>query len=135
MPLRLYISHASEDQTSVNKLRDELKAGEFQVFLCEDLPAGSDWQKEMHRELRQTDALIYCFSSASVARPGRYDDELKAARARYSIEGEQAILIVPLRLEPCVIPAEVKDLMVLDLFMADGLKRLLELLGSRARAG
>jgi malonate transporter and related proteins len=39
MPLRLYISHASEDQARVNQLRDELKAKQFQVFPCEDLPA------------------------------------------------------------------------------------------------
>jgi hypothetical protein len=132
MPLRLYISHASEDQARVNQLRNELKAKEFQVFLCEDLPPGSDFQKEMDRELRQTDVFVYCLSSASVDRVGGYNDELKAARARYRTEGEQAILIVPLRLEPCVIPAEVQDLMALDLFAADGLKRFLELLWSRS---
>jgi len=134
MTLRLYISHASEDQACVNQLRDELKAREFQVFLCEDLPPGSDWQKEMDRELRQTNAFIYCFSSTSVARTGLYNDELKAARARHRTEGEQAILIVPLRLEQCVIPAEVKDLTVLDLFKDEGLKRLLGLLSSRTQA-
>jgi len=134
VPLRLYISHASEDQARVNQLRDELKAKEFQVFLCEDLPPGSDWQKEMDRELRQTDVFVYCLSAASVARSGHYNDELKAARARYRTEEEKAILIVPLRLEPCLIPAEVKDLMVLDLFPADGLSRLLELLRSRTQA-
>jgi pimeloyl-ACP methyl ester carboxylesterase len=134
MPLRLYISHASEDQMRVNQLRDELKAKEFQVFLCEDLPPGSDWQKEIDRELRQTDVFVYCLSAASVARSGQYNDELKAARARYRTEGERAILIVPLRLEPCAIPVEVKDLMALDLFPADGLKRFLELLWSRTQA-
>lgn len=134
MPLRLYISHASEDQARVNQLRDELKAKEIQVFLCEDLPAGSDWQKAMDRELKYTDVFVYCLSSASVARSGHYHDELKAARARYRTEGEQAILIVPLRLEPCPIPAEVKDLMAMDLFPADGLKRFLELLWSRKNA-
>lgn len=135
MPLRLYISHASEDQARVNQLRDELTAKEFQVFLCEDLPPGSDWQKEMDRELRQADVFVYCLSSASVARPGSYNDELKAARSRYRTEGENAILIAPVRLEPCMIPADVKDLMVLDLFLGDGLKRLVEFLQSRASAG
>ncbi|HXJ38958.1 MAG TPA: TIR domain-containing protein [Bryobacteraceae bacterium] len=134
MPLRLYISHASEDQARVNQLRDELKAKEFHVFLCEDLPAGSDWQKEIDQELKQTDVFVYCLSSASVARSGQYNNELKAARARYRTEGEQAILIVPLRLESCVVPPEVKDLMALDLFPADGLSRLLEFLGNRAQA-
>ena len=133
MTMRLYISHASEDQACVNQLRDDLKAKGFQVFLCEDLPPGSDWQKEMDRELKQTDAFIYCFSAASVARPGQYNDELKAARARYRVEGEQEILIVPLRLDQCAIPPEVKDLMALDLFNADGLDRLLGLLSSRAQ--
>jgi pimeloyl-ACP methyl ester carboxylesterase len=133
MPLRLYISHASDDQASVNRLRDELKAKEFQVFLCEDLPPGSDWQKEMDRELKQADVFIYCLSSASVARPGLYNDELKAARARYRTEGERAILVVPLRLEPCVIPAEIRDFMALDLFPADGLTRLVEVLRSRTQ--
>jgi hypothetical protein len=134
MPLRLYISHASEDQATVNQLRDDLKAKQFQVFLCEDLSPGSDWQKEMDRELKRADVFVYCLSSASVARPGLYNDELKAARARYRTEGEEAILIVPLRLEPCVIPAEVKDLMVLDLFPVDGLQLLLELLRKRTQA-
>jgi len=133
MPLRLYISHASEDQVRVNQLRDELKAKEYQIFLCEDLPPGSDWQKEMDRELSQTDVFVYCLSSASVSRAGRYNDELKAARARYRTEGEQDILIVPLRLEPCVIPAEVQDLTALDLFAADGLKDFLELLWRRTQ--
>ena len=133
MPLRLYISHASEDQARVNQLRDELKANEFQVFLCEDLPPGSDFQKEMDRELTQTHVFVYCLSSASIARSGYYNDELKAARARYRTEGAQAILIVPLRLEPCVIPAEVRDLTALDLFPADGLKRFLELLWDRTQ--
>ena len=60
----------------------------------------------MDRELAQADVFIYCFSSASVARSGKYEDELKAAHARYRTEGEQAILIVPVRLEPCSFPAE-----------------------------
>jgi pimeloyl-ACP methyl ester carboxylesterase len=134
MPLRLYLSHASEDQARVNQLRDELKANDFEVFLCEDLPAGSDWQKEIDRALKQTDVFIYCLSAASVARLGKYNDELKAARVRYRMEGEQAILIVPLRLEPCSIPSEVQDLMALDLFPPDGLNRFLELLRSRTQA-
>jgi hypothetical protein len=134
MPLRIYISHASEDQARVNQLRDELEAKGFQVFLCEDLPAGSDWQKEIDRELKRTDVFVYCLSSASVARSGLYNDEFKAARARYRTEGEQAILIVPLRLEPCVIPPEVKDLMAMDLYPADGLKHFLELLDDRTQA-
>jgi len=134
MSLRLYISHASEDQAIVNKLRDELKTNGFQVFLCEDLPAGADWQKEMDLELKQTDAFVYCFSSASVARSGQYNDELKAARSRYRTEGEHAILIVPLRLDECSIPTEVKELMVLDLLKPDGLNQLLVHLKSRSQA-
>jgi hypothetical protein len=134
VPLRLYISHASQDQARVNQLRDELKAEDLQVFLCEDLPVGSDWQREIDQELRRTDVFVYCFSSTSVARPGLYNDELKAARARQRTEGEQAILIVPLRLEPCSIPAEIKDLTVLDLFLADGPTRLLKLLSKRTNA-
>ena len=134
MPLRIYISHASEDQARVNQLRDTLRAQQHQVFLCEDLPPGADWQKEIDQELKRADVFLYCLSLASVARLGQYNDELKAARARRRTEGEHAISIVPLRFEACMIPAEVSDLMALDLFAADGLKRLLALLQSRVQA-
>ncbi len=133
MPMRLYISHASEDQERVRQIREELTNKGFQVFFCEDLPAGSDWQKEIDRELKRMDIFVYCLSSASVSRPGLYNDELKAARARYRTEGESAILIVPLRLDPCEIPPEVKDLTALDLFRVDGTKRFLELLSNRTQ--
>lgn len=126
MALRLYISHASEDQARVTLLCDELRANDFKVFLCEDLPAGSDSQKEIDQELRQTDVFVYCISAASVAGSGHYNDELKAARARYRTEAGHGIQIVLLRLEPCFIPAEVEDLIALDLFPADGLERFLE---------
>ena len=39
MPLRIYLSHASEDQARVNQLRDELKAKEtMQEAWHNDLP-------------------------------------------------------------------------------------------------
>jgi len=57
--IRIFISYSSEDKKTVGSLKDSLEKIGFEVFLAhEDIKSGSEWEKEIIRNLERCDIFI-----------------------------------------------------------------------------
>lgn len=108
----LFISHSSRDAEAAADLADWLQRhGHHSLFLDFDvehgIPAGRDWEKELYRRLRACQALIVLCSDASMASCWCLA-EISHARAL----GKP---ILPLRIAPCTLRPQLRELQVIDL--------------------
>src|SRR5918992_1366470 len=68
----LFISHSSSDRDAAQRLAERLRAEGFAALFIDfdpeqGIPAGRNWERELFAQLRQTDAVIFLASAASVA--------------------------------------------------------------------
>jgi pimeloyl-ACP methyl ester carboxylesterase len=132
-PLRVYLSHAREDQEKVKDLYRILSDDGFEPWLDdEQLLPGSDWHSVIKRAIRTTDVFLCCMSQASTSRGGFYLKELEYALDVAEEQPKDNIFIIPVRLEPCPIPDRLNRLTYVDLFAPAGYERLHRALKARA---
>ncbi|MDN3557403.1 nSTAND1 domain-containing NTPase [Halomonas maura] len=108
----LFISHSSRDAEVAAELADWLQRhGHHSLFLDFDvehgIPAGRDWEKELYRRLRACQALIVLCSDTSMASCWCLA-EISHARAL----GKP---ILPIRIAPCTLRPQLRELQVIDL--------------------
>jgi TIR domain-containing protein len=78
--LMIFLSHASQDKPKVRNLCKRLKQDGFDPWLDEErLLPGQDWNLEIEKALRASDAILLCFSALSVAKEGYIQREYKRA--------------------------------------------------------
>ena len=70
----------------------------------ENLLPGQDWQREIPRAVRQSDAVIVCLSRGSINRAGYVQKEIKFALDVANEQPEDTIFLIPLKLEECEMP-------------------------------
>jgi pimeloyl-ACP methyl ester carboxylesterase len=105
----------------------------FAPWLCEtSVVGGADWLREIKAALEAADVFVFCISHHSTSRPGFFLREMEDALEMRRNRGEDSLLILPLRLEPCAIPDPLKPFMAIDLFAVDGYERLVAVLRGRA---
>src|SRR5918999_2461403 len=68
----LFISYSSSDRDAAQRLAKRLRAEGFAALFIDfdpeqGIPAGRNWERELYAQLRQTDAVIFLASAASVA--------------------------------------------------------------------
>ena len=69
--LKVFLCHASENKPIVKELFDDLVASGFDPWLdTEVLLPGIDWDLEIKKGMRASDAVIIGLSSVSVNKPG-----------------------------------------------------------------
>ena len=79
--LKVFLCHASENKPIVNDLYDDLVAAGYEPWLdTEVLLPGMDWDLEIKKGLRASDAVIVCLSSISVEKEGYIQKELRFAQ-------------------------------------------------------
>jgi ATP-dependent Clp protease ATP-binding subunit ClpA len=67
--LRVFLCHSSADKPAVRELYQRLRADGFEPWLVEEnLLPGQDWQREIPRAVRQSDAVIACLSKGSISK-------------------------------------------------------------------
>jgi formylglycine-generating enzyme required for sulfatase activity len=98
----------------------------------EKLLPGQNWQVEIPKALFSSDVIIVCLSKNSVDKEGYVQKEIKFAldKAREMPEGR--IFLIPARLEECDLPYSLRAYQYVNLFEADGYRRLLRSLRMRA---
>jgi hypothetical protein len=104
-----------------------------QAWLDEErLLPGQDWEYEIRKAIRNSHAVIVCLSKQFNRQRGYRQKELRIAldEANHLPEGE--IFIIPSRLEECVIPENLRRWQCVDLFEADGYKKLMRAVRTRA---
>ncbi len=101
----VFLSHANEDKQIIRRLCQRLKSEGFDPWLDEEriLP-GQDWQLEIEKALRNSDAILVNFSKKSLAKEGYIQREYKKALDYQKEKPEGTIFVIPVRLDNCEIP-------------------------------
>jgi len=129
--LLIFLSHASEDKPKVRNLCKRLREDGFDPWLDKErLLPGQDWNLEIEKALRASDAILLCFSSLSVAKEGYIQREYKRAMKYLEEKPEGAIFVIPVRLDDCELPHFIREIQWVD-YPAD-YDRLLKSLQLRA---
>lgn len=118
--LRVFICHASQDKPIVRELYQRLLAEDWMdPWLDEDkLLPGQDWNLEIEKAVESADAVIVCVSSISISKEGYIQKELRRVLRIAEEKLEGAIFVLPVRLDNCEIPRQLRDKQFLDYFPA-----------------
>jgi len=133
--LRVFLCHASGDKPAVRDLYHRLRADGIDPWFDEEnLLPGQDWQLEIPKAVRSSDAVILCLSSRAITKAGYFQKEIKYALDVADEQPEGAIFLIPLRLEECDVPERLRRPHWVDFFLERGYERLLRALQARAES-
>jgi hypothetical protein len=133
--LRVFMCHASSDKADVRKLYERLVADGIDAWLDEKkLLPGQEWQVEIPKAVRNSDAVLVCLSPVSVSKTGFVQKEIRCALDVADEKPEGSIYIIPARLKECGVPDRLRKFQWLNLFEANGYEQLLAALRQCASA-
>lgn len=113
--LLVFLSYASEDKNKVQRLCKRLKKAGFDPWLDKErLLPGQDWNLEIEKAQRSSDAILLCFSKRSVKKEGYVHREYKRAIKFQEEKPEGTIFIIPVRLDGCELPSYIQELQWVD---------------------
>ncbi len=133
--LRVFLCHASQDKPAVRGLYKRLAAEPWiDPWLDEEkLLPGQDFDLEIYKAARESDSIIICLSTVSVAKEGYVNREIRRALDAADEKPEGAIYIIPLRLDDCTPSFErLKQLHYADYFTPNAHEKLIKSLRLRA---
>ncbi len=132
--LKVFLNHIHEDKPQVRRYCDRLAADGFAPWLDErELLPGQAWRPTISRAVRDSDAVVVFLSRASVRKKGFGQKEIRLALDVLDEQPEDAIFLIPARLEECDVPDRLSSQQYVDLFASDGYDRLQRALRVRAR--
>lgn len=116
--LRVFLCHASQDKPVVRDLYQRLlnEAWIDPWLDDEKLLPGQDWNLEIEKAVEAADVVVVCVSSVSVAKEGYVQKELRQVLNIALEKLEGAIFVLPVRLDDCAIPRQLRDKQFLDYF-------------------
>ncbi len=138
-PLRVFLCHSSNDKPAVRELYQKLRAEPWiQPWLDEEeLYPGQDWNLEIQKAIKETDAIIVCISKSTTTKEGYVQKEIKKALDFSDEKPEGAVFIIPVRLEECKPPERLLKWHYADYFEGQrerGIQRLHISLRKRAES-
>jgi hypothetical protein len=133
--LKVFLCHASGDKPAVRDLYRRLRSDGIAPWLDEeDLLPGQDWQLEIPKAVRSSDAVIICLSRKAITKTGYVQKEIKYALDVADEKPVGAIFLIPLRLEECEVPDRLCRWQRVDFFQEKGYERLLRALRACAES-
>jgi hypothetical protein len=133
--LRIFLCHSSGDKPAIRRLYLRLRADGFEPWLDEEkLLPGQRWRDEIPRAVRDSDVVIVCLSRASAGKAGYVQREIKYALDIALEQPEDAIFLIPLKLEECEMPDSLNEWQWVNFFEENGYGRLKMALDYRAEA-
>ena len=91
-----------------------------------DLKAGQDWKLEIDKAIQSSNFFMACLSSNSVSKQGYVQKELKTGLSVLELMPEDAIYLLPIKLDECVIPHSLADRHWINWKEDDAKKKILE---------
>lgn len=132
-PLRAFLCHSSGDKATVRKLYRRLHRDRIDAWLDNKrLVPGQKWDAEIRKAICTSDVVIVCLSRASVNKEGYVQKEIKMALDFAEEKPDEAIFLIPAKLEECQIPDRLRGLQWVNLFEPKGYAQLLAALHKRA---
>ena len=112
LPVKLlFISYACEDQSDVEALADQLWQDGFLTWLDKkDLLPGDDWKARIEDAIERADYVLVFFSKTSVNKIGFVQKELRYALDQQDLRPSGQRYIVPILLEECETPRELRHI-------------------------
>jgi hypothetical protein len=127
--LQIFLLHARQDEKPVRRLyRRLLKEGADVWLDQEKLLPGQDWAFEIYKAIQTSDVVLTCLSEQFNQQGGFRHEELRIALEKAASLPDGRVFLIPLRLEPCELPELLRRWQCVDLFEADGYKRLIRVL-------
>ena len=124
---RVFVSYAREDEEIVRTLSRRLTGLGFKTWLDKDnLHAGEDWQNVIEKTIEGSDFVIICLSSRAVMKKGFVQREIRKTLEVVQMQPEDAVYLIPVRLDACQIPRSMAHFHAVDLFESEGFARLEE---------
>lgn len=117
-PLKVFLSYASQDRPLVRELsRRFIEEGWIETWQDEkNLLPGQDWRIKIEEAVENADVVIICLSNHSVSKEGHVQKELRYAREIALEKPEDAIFLIPLRLDECEVPRGLRFYQWVDYF-------------------
>lgn len=132
--INVFLIHTHHDREVVHKLYSRLAKDGINAWLdTERLLPGQDWRNEIRRAILMSDMAVICLSKQLIQHQGFCQEEIKIALEKTNLLPNGEVFLVPARLEECDVPEALNRLQRVDLFKADGYKRLLRSLRVHAR--
>jgi len=132
LPLKLvFLCHAKEDKKEVEEIGSRLLENGILTWYDEkDLLPGDDWEDVIEREIEGCDFFLAFLSSRSLSKIGYVNREL-----RYALEqGDRRPLgqrfIIPILLDECMPPRELKRFHFIKVWEADAYRKLVRALSA-----
>ena len=126
-PLRVFLLYARSDKAAVHRLYNRIgKDGAKAWMDVEKILPGQDWEYEIRKAIHQSDIVIVCLSRQFIKQGGYRHEELRIALEKANSAPDGEIFIIPARLEKCNVPEPLCQWQRVDLFEADGYKKLLD---------
>ena len=100
--LSVFLCYAKEDTEIARKMYDGLSDHGINVWFDEEsLMVGDNWEKEIHRAIRESDYFIVLMSRKSVSRIGYLNREIRLALDTYRNRPPGETYIIPALTEAC----------------------------------
>ena len=128
----VFLCYSHADRDAIQTLYSRLKKDSVQVWLDrEKLIPGQNWEHEIRAAIIRSQAVIVCLSKCFNKQMGYRHEELKIALEKAALIPDNEIFIIPARLENCDTPDSLRHLHRVDLFEANGYKKLMQALRKR----
>ena len=120
----VFISYCKEDRVEIGKLRDDLISLGETLWWDQDISPGEDWQVAIRTAMRNSYAILACFSKATDNRyiSGMFPELLDAVK-EYRTYAPGGIYLIPVRFSNSTIPdieisgtTTLRNLQYVDLF-------------------
>lgn len=131
--LRVFLCHSSGDKPQARLLCKFLTTLGADPWLDEEkLLPGQSWEIEIKKAVRASDAIIVCISKNSTTKVGFIQKELRQALDVADEQPDDAVFLIPARLEDCAIPERLSGRQWVNLFEERGNDLLARALQARA---
>lgn len=130
--LTVFICCHDDDVLFAKDLSKRLYVEGIKTQLSESVLPGQEKNLEIYKAMRSSDAVIVCVSSRAMEAEGNIHREIKYAMSIQEEKPQGTIFFIPIRLEACEIPFQLKHLEWCDYFDPDGFIKLIKALEMRA---
>ena len=117
LPVKLiFFCYAREDQARVAEVADRLEKDNFLIYFDKKtLLPGDDWKAKIAEGIEKADFVLVFLSKMSTEKTGYVHRELKYALEQRQLRPEGTRYIIPVMLEQCAPPRELRDIQWLEI--------------------
>ena len=123
---KVFISYATEDYQYADNLHDFLSKNGFELWMDKkNLLPGQNWDFQIQQALRKADFIFLLLSSTSVNKRGYVQKEFKQAVIYCEEKLESDIYIIPIKIDACEPPQNLKEFQWVEYSSADAFDKIL----------